>query len=146
MKVAMKLNLLYLALAVLGNFFYHVAQKSMPQSTSPMALVMAAYVAAFVLSCVVAPFMQGHEPVSMMRLAFSWQLWLLALGALLIEIAYLMAYRYGGSLQVSSIAVSGTTAVLLIPMSVFFFKEPFSMQKVIGVGVVIAGLYLVTTD
>jgi multidrug transporter EmrE-like cation transporter len=65
-------------------------------------------------------------------------------GVLLIELGFLLAYRAGGSLQTTSVAVNGTAAVLLIPIAVVMFKEAFSLPKILGILLVLAGLGLMS--
>jgi drug/metabolite transporter (DMT)-like permease len=142
----MKPMFLFLFVAAMGNFFYHIGQKVLPQSGNPMAILMVVYFVAFVLSGVMMPFFTGYEPTPWMSLAMNWQVWLVALGVILIEAGFLLAYRAGGSVQWSGVAVNGTAALLLIPGGMLFFKDQLSIEKVLGIIVTIIGLYLLAKD
>jgi len=63
-------------------------------------------------------------------------------GGVLIEIGFLLAYRSGDVLQWSGVAVNGAAALLLIPIALIAFREPFSLGRLLGIGLTLAGLTL----
>ena len=67
---------------------------------------------------------------------------MLGVGVLLIEVGFLLAYRWGGSLQWSAVAVNGAAALLLVPIAVGIFRESFSPVKGLGMALVLGGLAL----
>jgi len=141
-----------LAVATLGSVIYHLGQKLVPPAAHPMAVLMAAYAVAFTLSALALPILQPAGATGVWRQAFAdlatgpglRVALVLGLGVLLIEVGFLMAYRAGGSLQWSGVAVNGTAAVILIPVAVGFFREPFALPKLLGVLLVLAGMALLT--
>ena len=142
--------LLALALATVGNVLYHLAQKLVPSTVRPMAMLMAAYAVAFLLSGLALVLWQpAGQPL---RQAFAGLgsgpglkvALVLGLGVLLIEAGFLLAYRVGGSLQWSGLAVNGLSALVLLPLAVGLFKESFSLPKVLGMALVLGGLALLT--
>ncbi len=145
---------LYLALAVamVGSVIYHLGQKLVPPAAHPMAVLLAAYAVAFTLALVALPWMQPTGTTAPWRLAYAGMATgpglrvalVLGLGVLLIEVGFLLAYRAGGSLQWSGVAVNGAAAVLLVPVAVLAFKEAFSLPKALGMLLVLAGLALLT--
>ena len=114
----MKSTLWFLFIAALGNFSYHIGQKALPQNTNPMMLLMVIYAIAFASCAALLPFFKDAETLSVVQLLSVWQIWLVALGVLLIEIGFLLAYRSGGSLQWSGVAVNGAAALMLIPVAI----------------------------
>jgi drug/metabolite transporter (DMT)-like permease len=142
--------LLALALATVGNVLYHLAQKLVPPTVRPMAVLMVAYAVAFLLSALALVVWQpAGQPLRQafaglgsgpgLRVAL-----VLGLGVLLIEVGFLLAYRVGGSLQWSGVAVNGLSALVLIPVAVALFKESFSLTKVLGIALVLGGMALIT--
>ena len=81
-----------------------------------------------------------------MQLLSVWQIWLVALGVLLIEIGFLLAYRGGGSLQWSGVAVNGAAALMLIPVAILVFRESLSLDKIIGIATTLIGLYFLVKE
>lgn len=142
----MKSTLCFLFIAALGNFSYHIGQKALPQNANPMVLLMVIYTIAFAFCAALLPFFKSTETVSVMQLLSVWQIWLVALGVLLIEIGFLLAYRGGGSLQWSGVAVNGAAALLLIPVAIFVFRESLSLKKIIGIVTTLIGLYFLVKE
>lgn len=137
----MKSTLWFLFIAALGNFSYHIGQKALPQNANPMMLLMVIYAIAFASCAALLPFFKDAETLSVVQLLSVWQIWLVALGVLLIEIGFLLAYRGGGSLQWSGVAVNGAAALMLIPVAIFVFRESLSLDKIIGIATTLIGLY-----
>jgi drug/metabolite transporter (DMT)-like permease len=141
-----------LALATVGSVIYHLGQKLVPPTAHPMAVLMAAYAVAFTLSALALPWLQPagtagpwHQSFAGMATGPGLRVALvLGVGVLLIEMGFLLTYRAGGSLQTSSVAVNGAGALFLIPVAVVLFKETFSVPKVLGILLVLAGLGLMS--
>lgn len=142
----MKPMLFFLFIAALGNFLYHIGQKSLPSSTNPMLLLMVIYAISFVVCALMQPFFTSEPSINVMGLLTNVRVWLVALGVILIEVGFLLAYRSGGSVQWSGVAVNGTAALLLIPVALLVFKEPFSIERITGIVITLVGLYFLTKD
>lgn len=140
----MKDTLLFLTIAAMGGAIYHIGQKLQPASLNPMVLLMVVYAIAFLASAIAAPFYQNGHPSGIAALANHWRpLLAVGLGAFLIEIGMLLAYRAGGYLQWSGIIMSAITMLLLQPIAVVFMKEHFSWSRLCGVVLTLAGMTLV---
>jgi prepilin-type N-terminal cleavage/methylation domain-containing protein len=95
-----------------------------------------------VLAAVAYPFFQKDAAPVSFSILVSRPILLMTLGAFLIEIGLLLAYRTGGSLQWSGSFVNGFAAIILIPIALIFFKEHLSLTKISGIIFTIAGLAL----
>ena len=104
------------------------------------------YASAFILSLAAAPFF-GPLKLSdgLVSAATDWRIWLVAAGMVLIELGFFLAYRSGGSPQWSGVAVNGTAALLLVPLSILLFHEQFSVQKVLGIILTLSGIYFLAS-
>ncbi len=140
----MKQALIFLGIAAMGNVTYHLGQKTISPSANPMILLMAVYGVAFLLCAVAAPFFRDTSGLAWSAQILSWPVLVLGAGVVLIEIGFLLAYRSGDILQWSGVAVNGASAVLLIPIALMVFREAFSLSRVIGILLTLAGLALVT--
>ncbi|MGF6148428.1 Uncharacterised protein [Kingella potus] len=143
----MKPTLLFLLLAALGNCCYHIGQKSLHAGGNPMLLLAACYAFALTLSLAAAPFFGTVRFSDGLVPALSDpRVWLVSLGTVMIELGFLMAYRSGGSAQWSGVAVNGAAALLLTPAGLLLFKEAFSWQKLAGIALTLAGIWLLAKD
>ncbi|QEM67492.1 hypothetical protein FO488_04585 [Geobacter sp. FeAm09] len=133
----------FLFIAAGGNAVYHVGQKTLAATTNPMVILMGAYGFAFLLSAAAAPFFQGAANVPGTAQVFNWPVAALGAGAFLIEIGFLFLYRSGGSLQWSGIAVNGLAALMLIPVAILVYRETFSVARLLGILLTLAGLALI---
>jgi len=139
----MKPSILFLAIATLGIVVYHLGQKAIPEGTNPMAVLVAAYGVAFVLSAVALPFFQTAGPAPAWHgILLDRGTLALALGAFLIELGFLLAYRHGASLQTSGLIVNGLAAVALIPFALLLHRESLTLDKVAGILLTVAGMGL----
>jgi drug/metabolite transporter (DMT)-like permease len=133
-----------LGIATLGSVIYHVGQKSVAPTSNPMVVLMGAYGVAFLIAAVAMPFFRTPGTTPWTVQLFSPAVAVLGVGVLLIEVGFLVAYRSGGSLQWSGVAVNGLATLVLLPIAVSIFHEPFSLARAAGVLCVLGGLVLLT--
>jgi drug/metabolite transporter (DMT)-like permease len=128
-----------LTVATLGCVIYHAGQKAISPSANPMGLLMAIYAIAFLLAALALPFFRapGQTPAQL-----HWPVFAVGLGVILIEGGFLLAYRYGGSLQWSGVVVNAVAALVLVPLAVFLFREKFSLVRALGILVTLSGMAL----
>jgi drug/metabolite transporter (DMT)-like permease len=138
----MKETLLFLGLAALGNAIYHLGQRTLSPAANPMVLLMVVYALAFGLSATAAPFFRATPGAGAWAGLVSWPTLVLAVGVVLIELGFILAYRTGSVLQWSGVAVNGASALLLIPIALVVFREPFSPTRLGGILLTLAGLWL----
>ncbi len=143
-EVCVNQILVFLGIAAVGNAIYHLGQKTLHPGANPMILLMAVYVVAFGLAALAAPFFQNVAGVSWKAEVFRWPVLVLGAGVLLIEIGFLLAYRVGGGLQWSGVAVNAAAALILVPIAVLFFREQFSWTRALGILLTLAGMALLT--
>lgn len=140
----MKSFFLFLMIAALGNTAYHMGQKSLHDQVANPMLILTVYYGVAMLLCLFAmPFFAPKADwANMGTLLSNWRVWLVAVGILLIELGFLLAYQAGGSAQWGGVAVNGMAALVLIPLSVFLFQESFSWHKVLGMILTLSGLFI----
>jgi uncharacterized membrane protein len=76
----------------------------------------------------------------------NWSVAGIGLGAALIEVGFLLSYRAGWPLNLTSVIVNVTAAVILLPISFALFGERLSTPKVLGAALCLAGLVLISRD
>jgi len=136
--------LLCLGVAACGNAIYHLAQKSVPAGANPMVALMGAYLVAFAAAAAAAPFFGLPEGGAWRAQLFSAPALWLGAAVFLIEIGFLLAYRAGGGLQWSGVAVNAASALLLLPVALLVFREAFTPARAGGLALCLGGLWLLS--
>ena len=131
-----------LMLVVAGSLVYHVAAKSVPTALDPVASVIGVYAAALVASIVVYA---AARPGSVPGLTHLWHPAIAAvgLGALMIELGFLVTYRAQWPVSMASVMTNGLVAVLLVPIGALMFGEAITVVRVIGVALCLIGVSLI---
>jgi drug/metabolite transporter (DMT)-like permease len=129
-------------LAVAGLATYHVAQKAVPATAHPLALLAVAYATAAIACVAMLPL---FTPGQTLREAFGtvpWMVVFVALGMLGLEIGYLLAYRAGWPLSITAVAAGTLVALVLVPVGMAFFKESITLARAGGIVLCLGGLAL----
>ena len=131
-----------LMLVVAGSLVYHVAAKSVPRALDPVASVIGVYAAALIASIAVYAV---ARPGSMPGLSPLWHPAIAAvgLGALMIELGFLVTYRAQWPVSMASVMTNGLVAVLLVPIGALLFGEHITLVRVIGVALCLIGVSLI---
>lgn len=130
-----------LLLAVGGSLVYHIAAKSIPRAFDPFAALIGLYATALAGSVLAyaATRAAGVSPSSRI-----WHPTIAAvgIGALLIEMGFLLAYRGAWPVSTAAVVTNGLVAVLLLAVGAIGFGEPITASKAIGVVFCLAGVTL----
>ena len=131
-----------LVLVVAGSVMYHLSAKSIPAGYDPMAALIGLYATALAGAALVyAASRAWRTPLTVPRV---WHptIALVGVGALLIEMGFLLAYRGGLPVSTTSIVANGIVAVLLVALGSVWFGEGFTVVKVVGVLLCLVGVGL----
>ncbi|HMF94885.1 MAG TPA: hypothetical protein VKE96_11345 [Vicinamibacterales bacterium] len=130
-----------LLLVVSGSLMYHIAAKSIPKAFDPVASLVGLYATALAGGVLVYA---AARPAAAFRWSRLWHPTIAAvgIGALMIEIGFLLAYRGAWPVSTASVATNGLVAVLLVAVGATFFGETLSTLKVIGVLLCLLGVTL----
>lgn len=132
-----------LVLAVGGNLLYHLSQKSMPKAANPLYVITIAYLVGIAL-CLLYGFIYPNERTFMETLRESnWAVYAMGVGAVIIELGFLLAYRAGWNISTAAVACSTAVTLMLIPIGVLVYKEHLSLRNVVGLLFCMLGLILV---
>jgi drug/metabolite transporter (DMT)-like permease len=130
-----------LLLVVTGSLVYHIAAKSVPKAFDPVASVIGVYAAALLAS---VAFYALARPGVVPAGAPLWHPAVVAvgLGALMIELGFLLTYRAAWPVSIASVITNGLVAILLMPIGAAIFGEPITVIKVAGVVLCLLGVSL----
>lgn len=140
----MKTSLWPLLMTIIGGALYHLSSKSVPRTLHPLSAIIIAYAAAIALCLVAALFYQADESFAASFREIGWAAIGLGAGAAMIEVGFLLAYRAGWQLSVTSIIVNVSVAVILIPVGLALFRERLSGWNVLGIVFCLIGLMLIS--
>ena len=130
-----------LLLAIAGTVTYHLAQKAVPEDASPFGVIALAYLVGFVcaLGALLASGGAGTETARM-----AWKpAVVLGLGALVIEVGYLLAYRAGWPISTVSLIANVAVAAILLGVGIFVYRETLTLAQWSGVALCVVGLGLI---
>ena len=132
-------------LIVVGLVIYQLSQKSTNQDANPFVVVIMAYIIG-IAACIGGYFLFPRvdtEVLPMMRKVI-WSAVGIGLGAVAIEVGFMLAYRAGWNLSLLPVSANVCGAVILILIGIFAFRESLSMERLIGILMCIGGLVLIT--
>lgn len=139
----MFMYVLSIMLIVISNVFYNIAQKSTPQNANPMAALLVTYLTAITVTLIAFLFTRSEKGFFQSFAELNWTSIVLGFAILGLELGFLLAYRAGWEISVGSLVANILLALVLIPVGILFYHEGFSIYKVIGAGLCIAGLILI---
>ena len=130
-------------LATLSAAAYQVVQKNTPATAHPLLSIAVAYVIGAILCLLLIPIFPLSGSLGDGLRQLNWTTVALAITIIGIEVGYLLAFRAGWNIGVASLLSNTTVALLLIPVSVVWFREQLSFSQMAGIGFCLLGLVLV---
>ena len=140
----MKSFYLPILMTIFGGVLYHVGQKAVPSTVHPFAAVIIAYSVGIALCIVGLAFDSSGSSLAASFKATNWAVVSVGLGAVIIEIGFLLAYRAGWNINSASVVCNISVALLLIPIGLLAFREHLSLRHAAGIGCCLIGLYLLS--
>jgi drug/metabolite transporter (DMT)-like permease len=138
-------TVLPIVVAACAYALYHVAQKLTPPDANPF-LTLAGSFAAATAGCLILFAASRHDPLSVELSKLGWSSPAVGAAVLAIETSFLIAYRQGWKIGLTSLAVTVAVTVLLIPIGRVFFGERLTWVALSGAGLSLAGLALVASQ
>ena len=134
---------LSIALLVGANVAYHICQKMIPAPASPVVSVVITFAVATLASIALLPvFLPDGGIVAELR-KLNWASVVLGLTIIGIEVGFLLLYRSGIQISLASIFVNALVALSLVPVGIIFFKDRLLGTDLLGIGLLLAGIYLI---
>jgi drug/metabolite transporter (DMT)-like permease len=126
---------------LLGGVIYHLAQKATPTRVDPfMSLFTPVGLAS--LACLAISMTEGKAFIAEIK-KLSWTAFALAAALVAIESGYLIGYRNGLKLNITSLACNTAIAIALFAIGVFAYAEGISPKAAIGGALCLIGLALI---
>lgn len=131
-------------LAVASDIAYFLASKSTPAELNPFASLMFAYlVGAAVSAGIYFVSSKGGSDLAGQLRSLNWTTVVLGLAVVGLEAGSIFMFRAGWGVSVGPMVKNAIVAVALLAVGWLVFKEPLTGTKVAGVGMCLAGLWLI---
>lgn len=130
---------------VITNVFYNISTKSTPEKASAFLSLTVTYLVAAAVSAA-AFLITGDRTISVKEhfASLNWTSWVLGLSIVGLELGYILAFRAGWKVNITSMTANITLAVVLVFVGHFLFKESISLRQIAGIVVCILGLILIS--
>jgi len=125
---------------IAGGVLYHVAQKATPGTVDPFLTLFISFSLA-AMAALFLSFSRGQASAAQFR-NINWTSLALAASLIAIESGYLIGYRAGLKLNITSFACNVIIAVALFFVGTLYYREGFSARGGIGALLCIVGLML----
>ena len=129
-----------LIMILVGGILYHVSQKSTPATVDPFLALCISFGLASLACLGLFAARDGFSSTQIHRV--SWTSVVLALALVLIESGYLVGYRAGLKLNVTSFVCNNLIALALVIIGAFLYRENFTVRTGSGMLLCVAGLLL----
>jgi uncharacterized membrane protein len=121
-------------------------QKVVARHVHPLAVMVVVYAIAFTLSLTGLTFTSGRASVVDALREVSWPSYLLGIVILGFESSSLLAFRAGWKIGSFALVVNAASAVLLLPMAYFVFREKLTPSNWLGIAFCLGGIALLARE
>ena len=130
--------------AIIGAVGYQYFVKRIPEPLNPIVSVIGMYVAVLVLSLILLPLFPADGGIQHQVRQLSWIQLALAITVLMIELGFLMMYRYGWNLGTGNLVTGVVVNLILVGLGVILLGEKVNGINVIGIAFSILGVVLIS--
>lgn len=123
-----------------GGVLYHVCQKATPTTLSPFLVLGISFGLASLACLGLLATREGINAAQLHRV--NWTSITLALALVMIESGYLIGYRAGLKLNITSFVCNGVIAIVLLVVGTFYYRESFTLRTGSGLVLCLVGLLL----
>lgn len=131
-----------LALIIVSNTFYHICAKSSPDNVHPMAVLTVTYVVGAAVSAIMYFVLNRGGNLMKEYTNLNWAPFVLGVVIVGLEVGNIYAYRAGWQISTEAIVQSSFLSIVLLFVGYFFFREHITWNKIAGMVICLAGLYL----
>ena len=130
-------------LVVVSTVLYQLGQRAIPAGANALVATVAAYVVATAGAVLMMPLLARDVALASSWRTLNYGTLLVGVGALGIEIGFLLAYRAGWAISNVSMVANAMVALALLLIGAIAFREPITAARGAGIALCLAGLWLV---
>jgi drug/metabolite transporter (DMT)-like permease len=132
-----------IGLVVVSTVLYQLGQRAIPAGANALVATVAAYVVATAGAVLMMPLLARDVALASSWRGLNYGTVLVGVGALGIEIGFLLAYRAGWAISNVSMVANAMVALALLLIGAIAFREPITAARGAGIVLCLAGLWLV---
>ena len=133
-------EIISVSLIIAGGVLYHLAQKSTPALVDPFLSLCISFGLASLICLGIGMSRGGVSATQLHRL--NWTSIALGLSVVAIESGYLIGYRFGLKLNITSFACNTMIALVLLGVGTSLYRESFTLKNAGGMVLCVVGLLL----
>jgi drug/metabolite transporter (DMT)-like permease len=134
------MEIMPLIMIIGGGVLYHVCQKATPTTLDPFLALCISFGLASLACLGLFATREGLSATQLHRV--NWTSIALALALVTIESGYLIGYRAGLRLNITSFVCNSLIALVLLVLGTFLYRENFTLRTGSGMVLCVAGLLL----
>ena len=136
-------SMLYpMLIIVLSNVLYNICTKSTPSEVNAFATLSVTYLIAAAVSFATFFITSRDKNILAEFGKTNWTTFVLGVVIVGLELGYILAYRNGWAMKTASVTANITLAVVLIFVSMIFYKETITLKQIAGIVLCAGGLVL----
>ena len=132
-----------IGLVVISNLVYQICAKSVPQGINPLASLTITYLVGAVASAILYFILTRGGNLFQEYGKLNWAPIVMGVVIVGLEAGWIYAYKAGWQVSVGFIVQSAFLAVALVFVGFLLYKEALTWNKLVGVGVCLAGLVVI---
>ena len=132
-----------IGLVVISNVVYQICAKSVPQGINPLASLTITYLVGAFASAILYFILNRGGNLFQEYGKLNWAPIVMGIVIVGLEAGWIYAYKAGWQVSVGFIVQSAFLAVALVFVGFLLYKEALTWNKLVGVGVCLAGLVVI---
>ena len=132
-----------IGIIVISNVLYNVCTKSAPKQINSFAMLTITYLIAAAVSFISFFISAKNKNIITEFSKTNWTAFVLGIVIVGLELGYLLAYRNGWQMKTASVTANITLAIVLIFVSLIFYKESITVKQIAGIALCAGGLVLI---
>lgn len=132
-----------IALIVFSNIFYNICSKQTPEGIHPLAALTVTYLVSAVTCGILFYVLTPGGKLLQEYKSLNWTSYVLGLALVGLEAGSMYMYKAGWNINAGHLVHSSILAVLLVFVGYLLYHETISLQKVLGIFLCLAGLFLI---
>ncbi|MGI6109547.1 MAG: EamA family transporter [Eubacteriaceae bacterium] len=133
-----------IALIVISNVFYNICSRETPAAINPLAALTVTYLVGAAFSAILYYLLNRGGHLLQEYHSLNWSSFILGLSVVGLEAGSIYMYKAGWNISSGQLVYSIILSICLVFIGVTFYHESVSVTKLVGIGVCMFGLYLIS--